>query len=636
MTVQLPPCTNACPVNTDVRGYLAAIARKDFSDAFRLIRANNPFPSVCAWVCPHPCEDNCRRASVDSALSIRNLKRFAVEAVADLGDQPAAFVQKTGKKVAVVGAGPGGLTAAYDLARQGHQVVVYERNKELGGHFLTSLPTYRLPREMLKRDTDAILAAGVETRTGVEVGKEVTISQLKEEYNALILSVGLSNSKSLPLAGSDHPGVIMALPFLHKANKGEKQAIGSRVLVIGGGDVAMDVARTAVRLGAREVKTICLEFRDQMPAHKWEIEEAQDEGVVLINGYGPVEILVKDGKIISLKAQKVKSVFDQAGRFNPSFEPAEFKTIPCDTVILAIGQTPDNIFLNESGLTVNTKGCIETNRDSLATSLEGVFTCGEVVTGPGPAIAAVASGHRVAGLVNSFLTGAAAVLPQEIEVIGPLPDKVKELIPRQSRQQMPMTVPASRKNSLLPYEIGFDEKTALIEAGRCLSCGLGARVNGEKCVSCLTCLRVCPYQVPVVNGLACMPLEGCQACGICEAFCPASAISVDNLNMSAVKAALAAVSENTRRVIFTGRAAGQENYTKNDTIITLPTTRAVQLAWILSAFENGSAEVVVAAGGNDCHYAGSDNYLDGLIAHAKNLLESIGIPGERLLYHKPD
>lgn len=636
MTVQLPPCTSACPVNTDVRGYLAAIARKDFPDAFRLIRANNPFPSVCAWVCPHPCEDHCRRASVDSALSIRSLKRFAVEAVAGLNDPVAAFVPKTGKKVAVVGAGPGGLTAAYDLAGQGHRVVVYERNNALGGHFLTSLPTYRLPRSMLKKDTDRILAAGVETRTGVEVGKEVTISQLREEYDALIISVGLSNSKSLPLAGSDYPGVIMALPFLHKANKGEGQAIGSRVLVIGGGDVAMDVARTAVRLGATEVKTICLECRDQMPAHGWEIEEALDEGVVLINGYGPVEILFDGDEITGLRAQKVQSVFDREGRFNPVFEPAGFTTIPCDTVILAVGQAADNIFLNESGLTVNPKGCIETNRDSLATNLEGVFTCGEVVTGPGPAIAAVASGHRAAGLVNSFLTGKAAALPQEIEVIGPLPDTVRELIPRQSRQEMPMIAPESRKNTFLPYEKGFDEKAALREAGRCLSCGLGAQVSGEKCVACLTCLRVCPYQVPVVDGLAAMPLEGCQACGICAAFCPANAVSVENLHINAVKDALDAVSEKTGRVLFTDRAAFNEEFTENVSRIVLPTTNAIQLEWILNAFENGAAEVVVAGCGNDCRYAGGDKYLEGVIARAKNLLESIGIPGERLRYDKPD
>lgn len=199
-----------------------------------------------------------------------------------------------------------------------------------------------------------------------------------------------------------------------------------------------------------------------------------------------------------------------------------------------------------------------------------------------------------------------------------------------------MIAPVSRKNTFLPYEMGFDEKTALSEAGRCLSCGLGAQVDSEKCASCLTCLRVCPYQVPVVDGLASMPLEGCQACGICAAFCPANAISLENLNMDDIKAALDAVSEKTSRVLFTDRAAFNENFAENVSLIVLPTTRAIQLEWILRAFENGAAEVVVAACGNDCHYAGSDKYLEGVIARAKSLLESIGIPGARLSYRKLD
>lgn len=643
MIEHLPPCANACPVNTDVRGYLAAIARQDFSEACRLIGANNPFPSVCAWVCPHPCEDKCRRADVDSPLSIRNLKRFAVEAAGAPASQSAAPASKTGKKVAVIGAGPGGLTAAYDLARQGHSVVVYERNNDLGGHFLTSLPIYRLPREMLKKDTDKILAAGVEARTGVEVGKDITIAQLRDQYDALVISVGLSNSKSLPLPGAGHPGVIMALPFLRKANSGESQAIGSRVLVIGGGDVAMDVARTTVRLGATQVKTICLESRDQMPAHKWETEEALDEGVVVINGYGPVEILSKDGKIVGVKAQKVRSIFDQEGRFNPTFQPGEFVSVPCDTVILAVGQTPDNGFLNQSGLTANPRGGIQTDKDTLKTNMPGVFTCGEVVTGPGPAIAAVASGHRVAQLVNSFFNGAPAAPAREIEVIGPLPDKVRELIPKQNRQDMPVKAPASRKNNFLPYETGFDEKAALCEAGRCLSCGLGAQVTSEKCAACLTCQRVCPYQVPVVDGLAGMPLEGCQACGICAAFCPANAISVENLNMNTIKDALDAVTEETSLVLFTDQAAYHDldlkmiPALKTAAVIILPTAGAVQLEWILSAFENGAAEVMVAQGQKGSrHHAGSDQYLKGLMARAQSLLKSIGIPGERLSLRKLD
>jgi ferredoxin len=379
-----------------------------------------------------------------------------------------------------------------------------------------------------------------------------------------------------------------------------------------------------------------------MPAHEWEIEEALDEGVVLVNGYGPVEILNKDGRITGLKAQKVKSIFDLEGRFNPTFEPGEFLTIPCDTVIQAVGQNPDNGFLNRSGLAVDSRGGIVTDKDTLRTSVPGVFTCGEVVTGPGPAIAAVASGHRAAQLVESFLSGAPADRPEEAEVIGPLPEKVRELIPKQSRRNMPVAAPASRKNNFLPYETGFDEKSALCEAGRCLSCGLGARVDPEKCAACLTCQRVCPYQVPVVGGLAEMSFEGCQACGICVAFCPAGAISVENLEMNTVKEALGAVSEETGRVLFIGRdtyhdlLAGADHKKIHDlktaaVIIILPTAGAVQLEWILSAFENGAAEVVVAQDKKDSrHHAGGDQYLNCLLTRAQNLLESIGIPGERL------
>lgn len=634
MIEYIPPCTNACPVNTDVRGYLAAVARGDYAEACRLISATNPFPSVCAWVCPHPCEDNCRRAAVDSALAIRGLKRFAVEAAGAPDVRTTAPVNKTGKKVAVVGAGPGGLTAAYDLARQGHSVVIYERNNGPGGHFLTSLPVYRLPREMLKRDTDRILAAGVEVRTGVEVGKDITIDQLREQYDALVISVGLSSSKSLPLPGAGHPGVIMALPFLHKANVGEQQDIGSSVLVIGGGDVAMDVARTAVRLGAAEVKTICLESRGEMPAHEAEIEEALEEGVVLFNGYGPVEILIRDGVITGLKAQKVISVFDREGRFNPAFQPGEFLTIPCDTVIQAVGQAPDNSFLHRSGLAVDPRGGIATDRDTLKTSLPGVFTCGEVVTGPGPAIAAVASGHRAAELVNSFLSETPAARPDETEVIGPLPEKVIKLIPLQSRQDMPVKAPEGRKNSFLPYELGFDEKAALSEAGRCLNCGLGAQVDPEKCAACLTCLRVCPYQVPVVDGLAGMPPEGCQACGVCAALCPADAISVENLGMDSVKSALDAISEKTGQVVFVGRDTYHEKIhdLKNATAIILPTASALRLEWILSAFENGAAEVAVVQDKKDSHHAVSEQYLKGLIARAQSLLDAAGISAARLSY----
>ncbi len=641
MTELLPPCTNACPVNTDVRGYLAAIARRDYGEAYRLIRVSNPFPSVCAWVCPHPCEDNCRRAVVDAPLSIRNLKRFAVEAVG-ANRQPVARAQATGKKVAVVGAGPGGLTAAYDLAQLGHQVVVYERNQSLGGHFLTSLPTYRLPREMLKKDVEEILAVGVEACTGIDVGRDVTISRLREEYDAVIIGVGLSESKGLPLPGFEHPRVLKALKFLHEANIGGKPDIGSSVIVIGGGDVAMDVARTAVRLGAVRVAVVSLEFRDKMPAHSWEIEEALAEGVSLMPGFGPVEILTEDGEITGLKTQKVKSIFDREGRVNPTYEPTTFQTIPCDTVILSIGQGTDNSFLCDSGLAVNGRGCLAADRKYLSTNLSGVFTCGEVVTGPGPAIAAVASGHRAAILVNDYINGnKTAPGEKETETIGPLPEKVAERVPRRSRQEMPVLPADERKRNFRPYELGLDEDAAVREAGRCLNCGLGAQVIPEKCAACLTCQRVCPYDVPVVEGLAGMPVEGCQACGICAAFCPGNAITLENLNENSVKSAIESICDSQSLVVFADRGTSVDmkkiSVLDNVQVVSISTVRAMQLQWILSAFENGAAGVVViGCKEGECRYSGGDELLKSLIDRAKNLLESIGLSPEKLYYCLPE
>lgn len=645
MTELLPPCTNACPVKTDVRGYLAAIARRDYEEAYRLIRVSNPFPSVCAWVCPHPCEDNCRRAGVDTPLSIRNLKRFAVDAVGT-NRQPVASVQETGKKVAIVGSGPGGLTAAYDLACLGHQVVVYERNQSLGGHFLTSLPTYRLPREMLKKDIEEILAAGIQACAGINVGKDVTISRLREEYDAVIIGVGLSESKGLPLPGFEHPRVLKALTFLHEANIGGHPVVGSSVIVIGGGDVAMDVARTAVRLGAGRVTVVSLESRDQMPAHSWEIEEALAEGVSLMPGYGPVEVLTEDDEITGLKTQKVKSIFDREGRFSPTYEPTTFQTIPCDTVILAIGQGTDNSFLYDSGLAVNGRGCLEADRKYLSTNINGVFTCGEVVTGPGPAIAAVASGHRAAILVNDYLNdylneNKTAPCEKETEAIGPLPEKVAERVPRRSRQEMPLLSADERKRNFRPYEMGLDEDAAVREAGRCLNCGLGAQVISEKCAACLTCQRVCPYDVPVVEGLAGMPVEGCQACGICAAFCPGNAITVENLNENGVKSDIESLGGTQSLVVFADRGTCVDlkkiSALENVLLVSISTVRAMQLKWILNAFENGAAGVVViGCKEGECRYSGGDELLKSLIDRAKNLLESIGLSPEKLYYCLPE
>ncbi|MFA4885163.1 MAG: FAD-dependent oxidoreductase [Desulfotomaculaceae bacterium] len=643
MSELLPPCTNACPVHTDVRGYLAAIARRDYNEAFRLISANNPFPSVCAWVCPHPCEEACRRAVVDAPIAIKDLKRFAVE-MAGPGHGVFPHVPRSGKKVAVAGAGPAGLTAAYNLTRLGHKVVVFDRLPSPGGHFLTSLPTYRLPREALSRDIEKILAAGVEFRPGVDVGRDITVERLKKENDAVIISTGLWANRGLNLPGFDHPAVLSALAFLKAANAGEETGIGGRVVVIGGGDVAMDAARTAVRLGAPEVLVVCLESLEQMPAHVWEIEEARAEGVTILPGYGPVEVLTANNSITGLTVQKVNSVFDREGKFNPIYDPVSFKTVLADTVILCIGQMPDNSFLAGNFL-ATARGGLAVDKRFLTTSADGIFACGELTFGSGPAIEAIASGYRAALAVEHYFNGEKIALDeQEAQIIGPLPEEIAAKIPRSERKKAPLLPPEERGRSFLPYELGLEEKAALSEADRCLKCGLGASVNNEKCAACLNCQRACPYKVPVVDGHASMPVESCQACGICAAVCPAQAIEIGVLDEEAILLKLDSLCLKGKVAVFTCRAAcvdspdlaelGETPDLKQTCIIEMPSAGMLRLEWLLKAFENGAAGVAVVVCGKDqCRCYGGFELLEGVIARAGELLSAAGIRPEQL-YHR--
>lgn len=656
MLAIIPPCTNACPVHTDVRGYLAAISRRDYQEAYRLIKANNPFPSVCAWVCSHLCEGACRRAQVDEPLSIRNLKRFAVDAVGVVAEKENTIF--SGKRVAVIGSGPAGLTAAYDLARIGHRVTVYDRSQEPGGHFLASLPIFRLPREMLRRDIERIYLAGVEFVPGVEVGLDVQINELRRQYDAIVIGTGLWGGRGVDRPGFEHREILLALPFLKSANLGEKPQIGRQVLVIGGGNVAMDVARTAVRLGASNAMVVCLESREQMPASQWEIQDALAEGVTLMPGYGPAEVLFKEGRISGLLIRKVQSVFDQAGRFNPAYERGYTLSIPGDTIILAIGQTPEKSFLQGSGLKTDARGCLLIDKDNLSTGTDGVFVCGEIAEGPGPAIAAVASGRRVAGIVDCYLQDTKpSPAEKEFYLIGALPGAVADRAPRLARQEMPVLPPAQRALNLLPYELGLSENEALQEVRRCLNCGLGARVNIEKCSACLTCRRVCPYGVPVVGEYAQISLDGCMACGICAAACPSGAITLEVLEPDTIEQALAARAQEGRQT--DAQAAGRlltlfacrgtiidrmclerlKNALPQNRIqvLELSTAGALRLEWLLAAFEHGADGVaVIACQTGQCRHHGGSAATERVVSRAVNLLEQLGIGANRLYYCRPD
>ena len=342
------PCVQACPVHLDIREWVGLIAAGDDAGALALIRQKLPLPGVIGRICDHPCEEACLRGKlVEDPISICALKRFVADRERESG-KPAALPERaepTGKKVAVVGSGPAGLAAAWELAICGHAVTIYEANPNPGGMLRYGIPAYRLPRDVLDSEIERILAMGVDLKTNVRVGKDIQLDQLRTDHAAVFLATGLHLSRSLPLDNIDAQGVLLGVDFLHRANASEKIKLGQRVAVIGGGNVAVDVAMTARRLGAEEVQMICLESRDEMPAHEWEIRQAFEDGVRINYSWGPLHIAAQNGQVSGLESQRCVSVFDAKGFFRPSFDGAAKRVFPADTVIVAIGQGCDLSYL---------------------------------------------------------------------------------------------------------------------------------------------------------------------------------------------------------------------------------------------------------------------------------------------------
>lgn len=521
------PCRARCPVHIDVPGYLSAVADGRFTDALEIVLERNPLPSVCGRVCVRPCEDGCRRCHLDEPVAIAQLKRAA----ADFGVYPRpARVAGIGKSAAIVGSGPSGLTAAHDLARAGFSVTVFEDKERLGGMLRYGIPNYRLPDAALDRDIANILSLGIETRTGVRVGSQVSVDELASEFDAVVVTVGLQGSRALPIPGADLPGVLAALPFLEAAASGARPAVGRRVVVVGGGNVAIDCARTALRLGAEAVTLTCLESREQMPASQHEIEDGRLEGVRVKCSWGPVEIAENgQGETCGLDVQRCTSVFDDSGRFSPTFDANLRMRLDADTVIFATGQSADAAGL---GVSLTPRGGIEVDPFTLSTSTSGVYAAGDVVSGPTRVIDAIAAGHRVAACVLRDLTGdgsALIALDEESVALGDMPESMKSQLESRRRIQMEKLEFYEAARTFEEVELGYTEYEAAREAQRCLGCTTGARLSREKCAACLTCMRVCPYGAPglKLGGFLYFDAETCHACGACAAQCPAQAISLE-------------------------------------------------------------------------------------------------------------
>jgi NADPH-dependent glutamate synthase beta subunit-like oxidoreductase len=608
-------CQRACPVHTDARGYVRAIAEGRFHEAYLIARGPNPFASICGRICGVPCELACRRGQVprvdddgrfvskDRPIAIRALKRFACEA-AGLETRPAAVIDAlqtyapplsadveemaalvrrgvdggivagNGSPVAVIGAGPAGLSAAHDLALLGFRPIVFESEPVPAGMLALGVPSYRLPRAVIEHEVAVIRALGVEIRCGVTVGRDVSFASLRREYAAVIIAVGAKSSRGLGLPGERGPGVFGGVDLLRAVALGERLDMGRDVVVIGGGNVAFDVARTVVRQTAYDiartaarlpatarVRLVSLEGLEEMPADTLEILEGDEEGIERRNGWGPLAI-ERDtgGHVTGVRFRRCMRVYDRDRRFAPLFDDHTQETIPCDTVLLAVGQTPVTSFLDAGGADVEMArpGWPRVDSATLATTAPGVFVAGDLAHGTRLLIDAVASGKAAARSVYTYLTGR-RLRPEATTVHVPLPGYRRERgFEALRRQAVPVRPIAERlAHPEVAVEAGYTREQAMREASRCLDCGVTPVFDGSRCVLCGGCVDVCPTWclklVPlttlgaseeidaVVEGALGPGIdraehsailkdeERCIRCALCAQRCPVDAISMERV-----------------------------------------------------------------------------------------------------------
>jgi NADH-quinone oxidoreductase subunit F len=473
------PCQSACPAGVDVPGFVSLVAEKRYDEALVLHRERNPLASICARVCFHPCESKCRRSALDEPVTIRSVKRFMTDQEKKI-QLPEIKVDalNANRKIAVVGAGPAGLSCAYFLARMGYKPVVFEGEKTAGGMLVQTIPSYRLPRQTLENEVAMICSLGVSIKTGKRIGRDFTLASLKDDgFEAVFLGVGAQGSMALGIPGDKTAGVCDAMEFLREYNIKGKTKVGKKVVVIGGGNAAIDAARTAVRLGAASVTIVYRRTRDEMPAWAAEIEAGQSEGAVLQLLTAPIEIIVKDGNVAGVKCRPmVLGEFDASGRKKPIAVEGKDFYIDADQVIAAIGQKVDvSAVFNGLTLDVTSWNTIAVNRANGQTSIPWVFCGGDAATGASSVIEAVAGGERGAVGIDAFLTGAPHGFWRTERVTNTAfdPDADPVAYGRQKQPELPIS---KRTNNFDEVELCPEETVAVGQAKRCLRCDFGKTV----------------------------------------------------------------------------------------------------------------------------------------------------------------
>jgi heterodisulfide reductase subunit A-like polyferredoxin len=484
------PCKMKCPANINIQGYVQLIRKKEYVKAVNLIRERNPLSAICGRVCPAPCENACTRSKVDHAIAIRQLKRFASDEEirmiksGEITLPEERTIPPDAKKVAVIGAGPSGLTAAADLADKGIAVTVYESRNTAGGMLYWGIPQYRLPKEILDYEIELIRRRGVKIVLNCIVGKDISFGDLQKDFDAVYISAGAHVSRKLGISGEDKKGVLYGVEFLKQVGTHEKPVLSGKVTVIGGGNVAVDVARTALRLGARKVELISLEQRDEMPAYHEEIEATLEEGISIRNGLGPHRIL-GNGSVTGLELKECVSVFDENGKFKPVYDEKKLTRVKTDQLIIAIGQMTDSYLTGHIGVELQ-RGLFKVDPVTLETSEKGVFAGGDNASGPASVIEAVAAGKLAAESIGLYLTGNSMRSVRFEDSLKPfaeelLPDLVN--VKSKARSKAVELVPEKRINNFEEIESAFSMEDAIAEAERCLNCA--------QCSECMECVTAC-------------------------------------------------------------------------------------------------------------------------------------------------